>query len=78
MTISQHPLLPRRPNVLGLAKNTPTRRTRTKRSPPGALVESIPRLGGLHHPYTVATQGIDASYGIQLGPRGPSCLNFAS
>jgi hypothetical protein len=39
---------------LGLAKDTPTRRTRAQHSPAGARVESLLRLGGLHHRYTVA------------------------
>jgi transposase InsO family protein len=39
---------------LGLAKDTPTGRTRAKRSPAGSSAESLPRLGGLHHRYTLA------------------------
>ena len=39
---------------LGLEKETPARRVRAKVSPTEAQVTSLPRLGGLHHRYTVA------------------------
>lgn len=39
---------------LGLEKETPARRLRAKVSPTEAHVTSLPRLGGLHHRYTVA------------------------
>jgi putative transposase len=39
---------------LGLAKDTPTGRPRLTRSAVGGQIQSLPRLGGLHHRYTVA------------------------
>jgi len=39
---------------LGLEKDTPARRAPAKVPPTEACVTSLPRLGGLHHRYTVA------------------------
>jgi putative transposase len=39
---------------LGLAKNTPAGRVTEIRSEPGSKIQSLPRLGGLHHRYAVA------------------------
>ena len=39
---------------LGLAKDTPVHRARAKVSPTDARVTYSPRLGGLHHRYTIA------------------------
>ena len=39
---------------LGLGKDTPGGRTSTMMSPTGSKVISSPRLGGLHHRYTIA------------------------
>jgi hypothetical protein len=39
---------------LGLEKDTPARRAPAKVPPTEAHVTSLPRLGGLHHRYTVA------------------------
>jgi transposase InsO family protein len=39
---------------LGLAKDTPAGRPTEIRSEPGSKIQSLPRLGGLHHRYAVA------------------------
>jgi putative transposase len=39
---------------LGLAKDTPAGRVTEIRSEPGSKIQSLPRLGGLHHRYAVA------------------------
>jgi transposase InsO family protein len=39
---------------LGLAKDTPAGRVTEIRSEPGSDIQSLPRLGGLHHRYAVA------------------------
>ena len=49
-------LLPRRPTHLGLGKGTPGGRVTASVSAHGNKIISFPRLGGLHHRYTVAAQ----------------------
>jgi hypothetical protein len=39
---------------LGLGKDTPEGRVVASASPSGSKIISMPRLGGLHHRYTVA------------------------